>query len=93
MRRLLSILLKVIAAVLLIAGMFLGYACYNVHSRMAKTYTVTTPPLDMTPSADLLDRGRYLTTHVVICADCHGQNLGGGSMSDDVMFGGCMRRT
>ena len=87
MRRLLSILLKVIAAVLLIAGMFLGYACYNVHSRMAKTYTVTTPPLHMTPSADLLDRGRYLTTHVVICADCHGQNLGGGSMSDDVMFG------
>ncbi len=51
MRRVLRILLKVIAAVLLIAGMFLGYACYNVHSRMAKTYTVTTPPLDIKSDA------------------------------------------
>ena len=87
MRRLLSILLKIIAAVLLLAGVFLGYACYNVHSRMAKTYAVTTPPLDIKSDAALVERGRYLTSHVIVCADCHGQNLGGGSMSDDVMFG------
>jgi mono/diheme cytochrome c family protein len=54
---------------------------------MAKTYAVTTPPLDITPDAALLDRGRYLTTHVVICADCHGDNLGGKAMSDDLVFG------
>jgi mono/diheme cytochrome c family protein len=87
MRRVLRILLRIIAAVLLIAGMFLGYACYNVHARMAKTYAVTTPPLDIKSDPDLVERGRYLTTHVIVCADCHGQNLGGGSMSDDMMFG------
>jgi mono/diheme cytochrome c family protein len=87
MKRVLRILLRVIAAVLLVAGMFVGYACYTVHARMAKTYAVTPPPLAITPDADLVERGRYLTGHVVVCADCHGQNLGGGSMSDDLMFG------
>jgi mono/diheme cytochrome c family protein len=87
MRRLLSILLKVIAALLLIAGMFVGYACYSVHTRMAKTYAVTVPATNVTPDPALLERGHYVVTHVTICADCHGDNLGGKAMSDDLAFG------
>jgi mono/diheme cytochrome c family protein len=87
MKRVLRILIRLIVGVLLIAGVLLGYAWYNVHSRMAVTYAATVPPLDVKPDAALVERGRYLTSHVIVCAECHGQNLGGGSMSDDVMFG------
>jgi mono/diheme cytochrome c family protein len=86
MKRILWIVLRVIAAILLLAGVFIGYACYNVRARMAKTYTVTVPTLDVTPGPELVERGRYLATHVVICADCHGKNLGGEAMSDDLIF-------
>ena len=87
MKRVLWILLRVLAAILLLAGVFVGYACYNVRARMAKTYSVTVPPLEVKSDPELLERGRYLTTHVVICAGCHGKNLGGEAMSDDLIFG------
>jgi mono/diheme cytochrome c family protein len=87
MKRILSIMLKVVAVVLLVAGMFVGYACYSVHARMAKTYAVQVPPLDPKPDAALLERGRYLVTSVAPCGDCHGDNLGGKAMSDDLLFG------
>ena len=86
MKRILWILLKVIAGLLLLAAILVGYAFYNVRARMAKTYIVTVPTLDVKADPELLERGRYLTSHVVICSDCHGKNLGGDAMSDDLIF-------
>src|SRR5215475_11744352 len=87
MKRFLRILVRVIAVILLGAGMFVGYACYSVHTRMAKTYAVTVPATNIAADPALLERGHYLTTKVAICADCHGDNLGGKAMSDDMVFG------
>jgi mono/diheme cytochrome c family protein len=87
MKRFLRILIRVIAIVLLAAGMFVGYACYSVRTRMAKTYAVTVPATNVAADPALLERGRYIVTKMVVCGDCHGDNLGGKSMSDDLVFG------
>jgi mono/diheme cytochrome c family protein len=96
MKRVLRIVLRIVAAVLLLAGAFVGYACYSVKTRMAKIWSVNVPLADAQPGTfaiwadhdpSLLERGKYIVTKVTICADCHGDNLGGKAMSDDFMFG------
>jgi cytochrome c553 len=87
MRRFLRILLRVVAVILLVAGLFVGYACHAVHTRMEKTWVVNAEPIDSKPDAAVRARGEYLVTKVAVCVDCHGKNLGGDKMADSPIMG------
>lgn len=80
----------VVLLVLLAAG---GYAWISMGSsrKLAQTYTVHAadfpipfPPGDM---PDAVERGRHLLESRYACNECHGRNLGGGTMIDAPVMG------
>lgn len=87
MKRLLIWTLRlVILLVLVIAGL-VGYVYYASGNAMAKTYTVSVPPLTIPTDAASLARGKYLVEKVSQCVECHGQDLGGKIVAENGAMG------
>ena len=78
MKRVLKYLLYFVCLVLCVAAAAVAYVFYASNQRVAKTYAVTPPPLQVAlgdPAA--IERGRYLVHKVSLCIECHGEDLGG----------------
>lgn len=78
MKRVLKFLLYLVLFVVAVSVIALGYVYYASSQRVAKTYVVTPPPLQI-PLGDpvAIERGRYLVHKVSLCIECHGEDLGG----------------
>ena len=54
---------------------------------MARTYTVETPQVPIPSDPASIARGKYLAEKVAVCTECHGTDLGGKVVEDDVAMG------
>lgn len=82
MRTLMKWLVRLVLAVLLVAGAFLAYVYHAVDQRIAQTYTVQTPSIPIPTDAAAVARGQYLVEKVSMCGACHGKNLGGDTFDE-----------
>jgi mono/diheme cytochrome c family protein len=107
MKKVLTVVLSLLALLVLGAGIFYVWAGVRVSSLSARTITthqVDFPvpvPLaqaeidslaspdsaDQVALARAIERGRHLLESRYVCTECHGENLGGGTMIDDPMIG------
>ena len=78
MRRLLKALVYLVLFIVVALAAAVGYVYVSISQRMARTYDVTPPPLDVPVNdAAALERGRFLVHRVSLCVECHGVDLGG----------------
>ncbi len=83
MRRLLKVLTYSIVLVLAAVAAAVAYVYVSTSQRMARTYDVTPPPLDVPVNdAAALERGRFLVHRVSLCVECHGDDLGGKALAE-----------
>ena len=54
---------------------------------MARTYAVEAPRVPIPTDAASIARGKYLAEKVAVCTECHGADLGGKVVEDDVAMG------
>jgi len=66
---------------------FAGYVYYASHREMSKVYAVSVPSIPIPTDAASIARGQYLVTHVSACVECHGEDLGGKVVTDNVAMG------
>ena len=87
MKGVLKFVLYLVLVVVAVAVAALGYVYYASGQRVAKTYAITPPPLQI-PLGDpaAIERGRYLVHKVSLCVECHGDDLGGKSAIDSVVM-------
>jgi mono/diheme cytochrome c family protein len=87
MKRLLKWTLRLVAAIVLLIGGLIGYIYYASGREMAKTYTVSVPPLTIPTDAASLARGKYIVERRSMCVECHNQDLGGKIVDDNFPMG------
>jgi mono/diheme cytochrome c family protein len=107
MKRVLGIVLSLVAVLVLAAGVFYVWAGMRVSDLRERTITthridfpvpvpLTQAEIDSLASPDgadqvalarAIERGRHLLESRYVCTECHGANLGGGTMIDDPMIG------
>jgi mono/diheme cytochrome c family protein len=85
--RIVRILLKLTAALVVVLIVALAAAYVIVERRLARTWQVRTPAITVPADAEAIARGKRLVTAVAPCADCHGQDFGGKVMVDDAVMG------
>jgi cytochrome c553 len=78
MKRVLKFVAYLVLFIFTVAVVAIAYIYYASSQRVAKTYVVTPPPLQI-PLGDpvAIERGRYLVHKVSLCIECHGEDLGG----------------
>jgi mono/diheme cytochrome c family protein len=54
---------------------------------MARTYVVQPPSVPIPADPAAIARGKYLAEKVAVCTECHGSDLGGKVVQDNVAFG------
>jgi len=54
-----------------------GLAYNYTENRLEKQWEAPTPRVEVSTDAEVIERGRHLTQHVLLCAQCHGEDLGG----------------
>jgi cytochrome c553 len=86
-KRILRILLRTAVVLVVLVAVVVGASYVAVSRRMATTYQVAVPHVNVPTDAASIERGRYLVTKVSVCTDCHGNNLGGKIMVDDPLMG------
>lgn len=79
----------ILVVILIVAAVGLLAYVYIASSRlMARTYPLPTPPaVAIRSDPASLARGKYLVERVAICAECHGQDLGGMVVQDNFPMG------
>lgn len=70
---------------LLVLALVLVYV--TTGTRFNKIYDVKVRPVKLPTDKVSVRRGAHLALTVVMCRDCHGEDLGGKVMADDPMFG------
>jgi cytochrome c553 len=82
MKRVLKFVVYLVLFVVTVAAVALAYIYYASSQRVAMTYAVT-PPAVQIPLGDpvAIERGRYLVHKVSLCVECHGEDLGGKAVS------------
>lgn len=88
MKRVLRILLMAVVVVLAAAAALVTYVYVATERLMARTYTVPNPPrAAVRTDAASVARGEYLAEHVALCVECHGEDLGGATIYDNMAMG------
>jgi mono/diheme cytochrome c family protein len=87
MRKFARILIRLVAAVLILAVVLVSAAWMLVQRREAKQWQVSAPPIVVPDDEAAVARGRRLAMVVSMCADCHGTDLGGKVMIDNFANG------
>ena len=82
MRLLLKWLVRLLVALLLVAGALYAYMSHRVDERIAQTYAVQTPAIVIPTDATTVARGQYLVEKVSMCGGCHGKNLAGDTFDE-----------
>ena len=77
------LLLGVIGVILVVAGGF-GWSYWRSYKVLNKTHKVTVEAIEIPEASEY---GRYLARHVLGCADCHGEDMGGKLMYDNGAMG------
>jgi cytochrome c553 len=87
MKRVLKYFAYFVCLVIAVAAAAVAYVFYASNQRVAQTYAVTPPPLQVAlgdPAA--IERGRYLVHKVSLCIECHGEDLGGKEVMDSAVM-------
>jgi mono/diheme cytochrome c family protein len=87
MKRLLRFVLRVILLLLVIIAVGVSTAWVLVERRAARTWDVRTPALSVSSDPEAVARGKRLVRAIAPCGDCHGDDLGGKVMIDDLAMG------
>jgi mono/diheme cytochrome c family protein len=87
MRRLLKWLGFVVAALVLVVAGLVAYVYAASGRLMARTYTVEPPQVAIPSDPASIARGKYLAEKVAVCTECHGPDMGGKVVEDNVPFG------
>ena len=87
MRRLLKWLGVLVGVIAVAIVGLIAYVYVASRSVMARTYVVTAPPVAIPTDPASLARGKYLAEKVALCTDCHGADLGGKVVEDNVALG------
>ena len=83
MKRVAKFLLYSVLTIVALAGLALGGVYAYTGWRLGKTYSVTVPRITTVAGDPVaIERGRYLVHKVSMCAECHGEDLGGKVMID-----------
>jgi mono/diheme cytochrome c family protein len=87
MRRLLRWVLIALGVIVIgVAGLF-AYVYIASGRLMARTYVVQPPSVPIPSDPAAIARGKYLAEKVAVCTECHGSDLGGKVVQDNVAFG------
>lgn len=86
MRKLLKIVLGVLAVLIVLVAGFGGFAYLKSQAALKKTYAVTVRSIAIPTDAAALAHGRHLV-ETRGCIDCHGRDLGSGVVADDPAMG------
>jgi len=70
---------------LLIGGLVVVWGITSV--RMDQTYHVPAKPVTVPTDSAGLERGRHIVVAIAKCTQCHGDDLGGRQVSNDLVFG------
>ena len=83
MRRVLKYVAYLLLLLVLVVSAAGVYVYVSTSGRLARTYQVVPPPLEV-PADDpaLVERGRYLVHKVSLCIECHGEDLGGKQVTE-----------
>ncbi len=76
----------ILLSILSIAGIFYAYASYRVNTRLEKQYDVTPEALIIPTDSASIAIGKHLVD-IKGCRDCHGDNMEGKIISDDLLLG------
>jgi mono/diheme cytochrome c family protein len=87
MRRLLKWLAIVVAAIGVAILALVAYVYVASGRVMARTYAVDVPRVPIPTDPASIARGKYLAEKVAVCTECHGTDLGGKVVEDDVAMG------
>lgn len=85
--RIVRLLLKLTAALVVLLVVALAIAYIVTERRLSRTWQVKTPPVSVPSDPAAIERGKRLVTVVAPCFDCHGEDFGGKVMVDDPMMG------
>ena len=87
MRRLLKWLVIFVAGLGIAVLALVAYVYVASGRVMARTYVVEAPRVPIPTDPASIARGKYLTEKVAVCTECHGTDLGGKVVEDDVAMG------
>jgi mono/diheme cytochrome c family protein len=87
MKRLLKWILVVAGVIAVVALSLVAYVYVASNALMARTYTVDVPAVPIPTDPASVGRGKYLVESVAACTECHGADLGGKVVDDDVAMG------
>lgn len=80
------ILIKVMAALVVVPAMVVAYVAWQSHTRIARVWAVPEQAIEVGTDAAALERGRHLAV-TRGCTDCHTADLGGQVMTDEGFMG------
>jgi mono/diheme cytochrome c family protein len=87
MRRLFRILLRLIAALIVLIALALALVYLHTERRIARTYQVSVPPFEASRDEAAVKRGERLARVVIPCFECHGDDYGGKVIEDSFVMG------
>ena len=87
MRRLLKWLGILVAGIGIAIVALVAYVYVASGRVMARTYAVEAPRVPIPTDPASIARGKYLAEKVAVCTECHGTDLGGKVVEDDVAMG------
>jgi mono/diheme cytochrome c family protein len=87
MRRLLKWIGVLVGAVAVAIVGLIAYVYVASRSVMARTHVVTVPQVPIPGDPASIARGQYLAEKVALCTYCHGSDLGGKVVEDNVAMG------
>jgi cytochrome c553 len=87
MKRLVKWFVRVLLVLAALVVLLLAYVYWRSAAMLAKTYDVTVPELLVPSDGPSIARGKYLVEKAAMCAECHGQDLGGRVMMDNFAMG------
>ena len=87
MRRLLKWLAILVAGIGIAIAALVAYVYVASGRVMARTYAVEAPRVPIPSDPASIARGKYLAEKVAVCTECHGTDLGGKVVEDDVAMG------
>jgi cytochrome c553 len=87
MRKLVKVLVRVVAALVVLVALLVTVAYVLVQRREAREWEVSAPEIRIPADGAAVARGRRLATVVSMCANCHGEDFGGKAMIDNIAMG------
>lgn len=69
--------LKVLGGTVVVLLIVVGILLYRSSAVLGKTWDIPIRPIEVLEDSATVERGRHLTTAILKCQDCHGEDFGG----------------